>query len=459
MNLASALIKQVLELSDFDTWAKVRKHYLPTEYHQLFDAVDKHTTKYHKLPKVEELKLAVRDSATLDKVYALDAIQTDAEPFLLLEYLKNEFAQKEALISLDRYIDNSIAFETAEEVVKSLQQISIDIESKVEIKPDQESMQKINLFESEDEMARRIRLGLNAEFDAQYDFYATDAIFIGGKRGSGKSITCNNIGRRIIDLGKPALYFSTEMETRQVLQRDAAIATKIPFGKIRNKNLSILEWETIAKWWSNRFINGEEHLHAYMKHHDFNRFHTAVSHEELVTAQLDIVYDPLLTIPKIRAEVDKRLALGAEPGVILVDYINKVRKNNFSDDNFDWKAQIEISTFLKQLAQDTGIPVVTPYQIDASGEARFAKGILDAADAAMILEAHDNAITFKITKMRNADDEFSFTSAMDWTTLTIGPESAEPPEPEVKTKDKIGTKKTRVPAGLYEDESPPFDPD
>ena len=117
MNLPSALIKQVLELSDFDTWARVRKHYLPSEYHQLFDAIDKHVTKYHKLPKVGELKLSVRDSTTLDKVYALDAIVTDAEPFLLLDYVKNEYAQKEALFQLDRWVDKTVAFESAEEVV------------------------------------------------------------------------------------------------------------------------------------------------------------------------------------------------------------------------------------------------------------------------------------------------------------------------------------------------------
>ena len=42
--------------------------------------------------------------------------------------------------------------------------------------------------------------------------------------------------------------------------------------------------------------------------------------------------------------------------------------------------------------------IVSPYQIDAGGEARFAKGILDAADIALVMEAHDKdkqAISFE----------------------------------------------------------------
>ena len=88
MNLASALIYRVLESEDFDTWSDVRKHYLPSEHHSLFDVITKHTERYHKLPTLEELKLEVRDAATLDKVYALESIETEADPDFLLEALK-----------------------------------------------------------------------------------------------------------------------------------------------------------------------------------------------------------------------------------------------------------------------------------------------------------------------------------------------------------------------------------
>ena len=84
-----------------------------------------------------------------------------------------------------------------------------------------------------------------------------------------------------------------------------------------------------------------------------------------------------------------------------------------------------------------GVPVICPYQVDASGEARFAKGILDSADAAFTLNPHnkdDNAITFTCTKdRRNA--ETHFTSTMDWETLKIGPQSAEISKKEESEED------------------------
>jgi hypothetical protein len=455
LNLASALIKQVLVQEDFDTWARVRRHYLPAEYHQLFDTIEKHMVNYHKLPSLEELKLGLRDSATLDKVYALETIETDAEPFLLLDYLKNEYAQKEVLYQLDDYIDKSIAFESAEEVVRKLQDISLDIEQKVEIQPEEESMQKIPLFESEEEMANRIVLGLNTDFDEKYQFLSTDYILMGGRRGAGKSLTCSNLARHTVDNGKLALYFSTEMEPRQILQRDASIATQIPFSKIKNKSLNVSEWEQLAKWWGDRYVNGREHYHHYLEHRDFEKFHTVVSKEDLLPNYVDIVFDNALTIGRIRAEVAKRIALGLPLGIIIVDYINKVRKNSNSTGRFEWTEQIEISEGLKQLASDTKIPLFSPYQTDATGEARFAKGILDAADAALILDPHkhsDSAMTFTATKMRNADDEVSFTSLMRWSTLTIGPESADPPEKdEPKKKGKSGFGGNRVNPAVYEE--------
>lgn len=438
MNLASALIYRVLELEDFDTWANVRKHYLPSEHHTLFEVIQKHTEKFHTLPSLEELKLEVRDGPTLDKVYALESIETEAEPYFLLEAVKSEYAQREALFQMDKWVDASMAFETAEEVVRHIQQIGVDLEAKVELVPDSENMQKISLFESEEEMGKRIVLGFNEDFDSRFSFLTTDYINLGGRRGAGKSILCSNIARTIVNRNKKALYFSIEMLPRELLHRDCAIATGIPHFKIRNQNMSVDEWERVAKWWADRYTDSEQHFDEYKKHRSFDKFHTLVSRNPLVDAYVDIVYDSNLTLGRINAEVDKRIANGEEIGVILVDYVQKVKRvggSNFSLNNLDWQEQIYVSNSLKQIAQDRGIPVVSPYQIDATGEARFAKGILDASDAALTLEAHKGdhpALTFKTAKMRGADDEEEFTTEMDWNTLRIGPKTVDKPIVEKK---------------------------
>ena len=114
-------------------------------------------------------------------------------------------------------------------------------------------------------------------------------------------------------------------------------------------------------------------------------------------------------------------------GVVIVDYINQVKRSSLPSrgGQYDWTEQIEVSKALKSMAQEYEVPVFTPYQTDASGEARFAKGILDAADAAYALETwdqEDQCVTFNCVKMRSASMK-SFTSKMNWESLKIGPES------------------------------------
>ena len=252
MNIASALLKQVLEQSDFECWGNLRKHYLPSEYHTLFTIIDKHCEKNHQLPSFEELKFGIRDAQTRSKLYAVETVEVDVSAGLLLDYLKNEYAQREILGQLETYIDSSIAFETAEESLASLHQVILNVEQKVDIKDPSETMERITLFESDEDLARYITLGLNADYDADIKFAPDDYILIGGRRGAGKSVTCANLVVNAKHSGKASIYFTIEMNSRNILQRICAIETKIPFGRLRIKSLSVTEWEAVAKWWCAR---------------------------------------------------------------------------------------------------------------------------------------------------------------------------------------------------------------
>lgn len=435
MNIASALIKQTLALQDFETWSAIRQHYLPAEYHSLFKVVDAHCEKFHQMPTIADLKFEIRDPATKEKLYAIEAVEVDVEPYLLLQYLKNEYTQKEILTSLEDFVDNSIAFEDAEESVTHLHQIIMDVEEKVDLEMPQESMQRITLFEAEEELGRYLALGLNKDFDYEIQFSPRDYILIGGRRGGGKSVTCANIANHVYEnIGKSAIYFTIEMDSRQILQRICSISTGIPQTRLRSRNLSISEWERVAEWWAKRFLEGQEKLKEYKSHRDFDRLHHALTTgcQLLPDKQLDVVYDPSLTIAKIRTELDKKVNSKLDVGVILVDYINQVRRNAIPGRHgqYDWTEQIEVSKALKSMAQEYEVTIISPYQTDATGEARFAKGILDAADAAYALDAHDEedqCMTFKCVKMRSGPRR-SFTSAMNWETLKIGPETALTPK-------------------------------
>ncbi len=442
MNIASALIKQILDAQDFETWSILRKHYLPTEYHTLYTVINKHCDEYHKLPKFDDLKYEIRDSNTKEKLFAINSIEVEAEAEMLLHYLKNEYTQREVLNELEKYVANSVAFESAEDTLKHLQDIVTLIDSKVELKNPEESMQYIPLFEPDDDLKKYVSLGLNAEYDSFMQFSPRDLILVGGRRGGGKSVTCSNVANHIIKSGKSAIYFTIEMDSRSILQRCCSIATDVPLARLRTKNLNIKEWGKVAQWWANRFELGDERLKEYKQHNDFDKFHTKLTEGELLPTQLDVVYDSSLTIGKIQSDLDMKLNKLDNVGIVIVDYINQVKRSNLPSrtGQYDWTEQVEISKRLKTMAQDYEVPILSPYQTDATGEARFAKGILDAADAAYSLEtySHDDACaTFTCQKMRSASME-SFTSYVNWETLKIGPESARTPQELEDESSKTG---------------------
>jgi len=308
VNIASALINKVLTLRDFQTWSVTHRHYLPAEYHALYSVIDKHCEKFHVMPSFDDLKLEIRDSATREKLYAIESVEVDADAYMLLQYLKNEYTQKEILNSLEDYIDNSVSFEDAQESVDHLHQIVLDIESKVDLEDPQESMQRIDLFEPEEELEKYVPLGLNAEYDLSTQFSPRDLVMVGGKRGAGKSVICANIAQSVFASGKSAIYFTIEMDSRNILQRCCSIATGVPFNRLRTKNLSLTEWERVAGWWASRFTGGQERLKEYRIDRDFAKFHSKLTNncELLPTQQLDVVYEPALTLSKIRAELDKK---------------------------------------------------------------------------------------------------------------------------------------------------------
>ena len=442
MNIASALFRQVLTLGDFETWSVTHKHYLPSEYHSLYQVIDKHCVTFHKMPTIDDLKLEIRDSSTRDKLYAVEAVEVDSEPHMLLQYLKNEYTQKQILDSLEDFIDHSVAFEDAQESVDHLHQIVLDIEDKVDLEDPQESMQRIDLFEPEEDIAKYIPLGLNAEYDIDVQFSPRDLVMVGGKRGAGKSVICANIANNVYASGKSAIYFTIEMDSRNILQRCCSIATNVPFSRLRTKNLSVGEWERVAEWWSNRFVLGQDRLNEYKQHRDFEKFHANLKTGELLpTNQLLVEYDPSLTLSKIRAVLDKKVK-PLNVGIIIVDYINQVKRSSLPGrgGQYDWTEQIEVSKALKSMAQEYDCTVMSPYQTDATGEARFAKGILDACDAAYTLETWDHedaCITLNCVKMRNGAMN-SFSSTVDWDTLKIGPESALTPKEKDDSSHKTG---------------------
>jgi hypothetical protein len=427
LHLPSVLLKQILTAQDIETWALLQQHYLPKDYHRIHEVIQRHVDLYKHLPSFDDIMLSLRESSLKEKFSLIQATEhTDIPSSQLLEYIKGEFAEREALEQIEKFLDKSAVMGTAEEIVEELHSIAFGLEDKIELRKPEQDMKRIPLFEPEEAIIRRRGLGLNDEFDEEIKFAPTNFIMVGGYRGAGKSLSCANIDSSVYEKGSSAVYFSIEMTTRETLQRICAISTGVPVRHIMSRNLTMQEWEKVAVWWAHRFQDGEEHYQTYLKHRSFDTLHSDLTKGPLKETQIDIIYEPSLTLSKIRAELDKKMRL-IKPEVVVVDYINKVKRggNLGRGSQFDWTEQVEVSNALKEMAQDYEVLFVSPYQTDATGEARFAKGILDSVDAAFTLNTHskqDNIITFNCVKMRS-NQEQSFTSKINWDTLKIGPET------------------------------------
>jgi len=441
MNIATALISTIIREQDIETWGNLRLEYLPKEFHSIFRAISKHFDLENALPSFDDLKLSVPSREVKEKLAALESTEVDSEAHLLLEYLKNEYTQDMVLTEIDSYLDRSVAMSRAEENIEALENIIIKVRDNVELDVDSVSMQKIELFQTEEELKNYINLGLNSEYDTGLRFAKQDLVLLGGRRGSGKSFTCSNIAVNQYMQGHSSLYFSIEMTKEQVFRRMVSIATEIPLERLNSRMISKSELQILAKFQAGRFEDSQDAFNSFLKHNNFVDFQKEVTKLPLKkNLQLDIVYDPALTLAKIKSEIEHRIAT-QEISVVIVDYLNQVKRSHMPSRNgqYDWTEQIEVSKALKQYAQEHEILIFSPYQTDATGEARFAKGILDAADSAFSLETwdqEDNCITFECKKMRNGPMS-DFTSEMDWRTLKIGPTPSLNPKEKARLAEAL----------------------
>jgi len=126
LNLASALLKQIIVQDDIETWSALKENYLSGDLQGIFRVINNHLDHYHALPTFQDLYADVRDDATVAKLSAIEAVETEIDAWMLLEYLKNQYTQDEIFKELEKFVDYSIGFQTAEENINSLSQIVLD---------------------------------------------------------------------------------------------------------------------------------------------------------------------------------------------------------------------------------------------------------------------------------------------------------------------------------------------
>lgn len=447
MDCSAIVLNKLLQERNLDIWSRLKLVFLDPAFSSLYSAIGKYYDNYSAIPSFDELELTLREGPalrTLATVKLADNQEISSE--VALAALIDQYTQNETIKLLDKFIDKLPIYDSAE-IKENLASIVLTIDEKTLTTEGVYNMADIMLFKNAEELARdRVHLGINNLFDAQLAGVARqELILIGGKRGSGKSICSSNIAINQYESGNTSAIFSIEMIAHEVLERNLSILANVSHQNIKQNKLTDDELLRVVKARANMFLDSDELVEQFKVHRDKLKFEQQLVRERQLKPdnQMIIIDDRALTLTSLDLHLGKlKSKFGDKFTVAVVDYLNQIVVEGASQ--FDWQPQIIISKKLKELARKYDIVMVSPYQIDATGEARFAKGILDAADIALVMEAHDkekSAITFQTTKIRGGR-ELNFTSPINWDTLRISPQPIEEPEAK-ETIKRAGKKKTK----------------
>ena len=444
MDTSAVVLNKLLTERNLDIWAKLKLVFLDPAYSSLYSVVNKYYEKYSAIPSFDDLELTIREgpaSKTLATLRLTEVPDVSAE--VALDALIDQYTQSETVKLLDKFVDKLPLYDT-NEIKENLASIALTIEEKTHTSEKVFTMADMMMFSHPEDLEKeRVYLGLNNGFDSVLGGVARqELILIGGKRGSGKSIASSNLFVNQYESGNSSIYFSIEMTAKETMERNLSILANVNLQNLKQHKLTDDELLRVIKARAEMFCDSQDLVSEFLRHRDRYKFEETLVRNCVLKPdnQMIIVDDRDLTLSSIDLHIGKAKAkFGDKLKLVVVDYLNQIQIEG--SDIYDWKPQIEVSKKLKNLARKYEIVMVSPYQIDANGEARFAKGILDAADIALTMEAHDketNAISFATTKIRGGK-EMAFTCPIDWDTLRISPQSVDKPQAKEPIK-KAGKK-------------------
>lgn len=455
MDVSATVLSKLLSEQSLDLWARLKLTFLDPAYSSIYTAINKHYEKYSTLPSFDDLDVTTRETQVNKTLAALKLVDVpDVSGEVALDALIDQYTQQETIKLLEKFVDKLPLYDS-EEIKENLANIALTIEEKTHSSESVFTMSDMLLFQRPEDIEKeRVYLGLNNGFDAVLGGVARqELILIGGKRGSGKSIASSNIFINQYESGNSCLYFSIEMTAMETMQRNLSILAGVNLQNLKQNKLTDDEILKVVKARAGMFQGGDEMVSEFLRHRDRWKFEEQLVRNFQLNPgnQMVIVDDRDLSISAIDLHIGKMKAkFGDKLAVVVVDYINQIQLPGTNA--YDWQPQIEVSKKLKNLARKYEVVMVSPYQIDASGEARFAKGILDAADIALVLEAHEKdaqAISFETTKIRGGK-EMAFTCPIDWDSLRISPQSIDRPAAKEAVKKAGKGKSDAVDSGPQE---------
>jgi replicative DNA helicase len=451
IDLQKLTLRRLLDTQSNDLYSKLLGQYFTGINSVLYDKIKSFYKANTRLPSTDEI-LALRKDIGLqeyienqicDEENTNELIQDE----FLIAQLQDFYIRDETIDFMDKFIDQLEDLEKVE-IVDKFQNHLLKLNQAIPHDDELYDIAELDFFPSEEDFKIHPS-GLSAEFDAINGGFATqELVMLGGRRGSGKSIISLNLALNRFLQGNTVSFFTIEMRYKEVYDRVLSIISEVPFLDIFRNQLSDTQKITIAKAKFDNFYKPSEKVEGLIKEleytKDFKNFEKRVKIEkpDLKDHRLFMIDDESLTLNRIDHYCNMFSSKYPNYNMAVVDYVNIIKHENQKD----WQTQITIADNLKSLSRKYDLTMISPYQIDATGEARFAKGILDSADRSFNFfppsEGDDRELESKIsihtTKMRNGK-HMSFDVMMDWSCVKIDPNRSSSINEKPHNAVKFGT--------------------
>ena len=433
VNLEKLAIKRLLESQSTDLYNRLVYKFFSNTNVLLFRRIQKFYEEHMRIPSKQEF-YELQNSEVVKEYLQLQVYQEQADESqisnnFIAERLQDYYIREETINWLDKFIDQLENLERTE-IIDGLQQHLLDLHAYL---PEGEELFDVASLESflEEEKFVLYSSGLSSPYDATNGgFGLQELIMFGGRRGSGKSIITLNAARHQFEENNNSILFmSIEMRYIEVYYRLMSMMSRVPFMRFIRNELSEQDKLLIAKTKLDTFYEKtDESVQLYeslLRSKNVREFDQSLRLGKVPfkNKRFHIVDDVNLSLAKIDHYLNM-MTKKHNVKMCVIDYMNIVKV----EDRMDWKSQISIADQLKTLSRKYEVMMVSPYQIDASGEARFAKGVLDSADRSFRftpadLDENPNILPFEITKIRNGKS-MKFDVHMDWDCLRVVPESS-----------------------------------
>lgn len=403
-------------------FSKLKERYFTPAYRSLYKHINTFYGDTGVLPTYRDLSIfRSKDLKMQNMLKSLSLVDSEGIDLdLAVDCLINDYATDTAINLVADVVDDLTLLDR-NEILERLSTMALRFEEAVDSPEKVFTLKDISAFKSkEDTDYNNVHLGVSNLWEDKIGYRRQELALFGGQRGSGKSIVCANIAKAQMQVGNVAPYFTIEMTGDETLQRVMSISTGVSYNNIRQNKLSVEENIKVAEWLASQFRNSDKVLEEFKEcPSDPIKFEKALkaSCELKEEGRLVIIDDRSLSLSAIDVQLSKlKSKYGDKLQVAVIDYVNQIVWEGHESEMYDWKPQIVIAKQLKNLARKYDILIVSPYQMDAKGEARFSKGILDACDTAQLLrpDKEKGALVIESTKVRGGDDSINSVVSLDW---------------------------------------------